>query len=110
MAIFIVLLKGLKLLFKKENGIVSFLKLILQNLLAWAFVKFFIIYITILGDNYINFLNEKQDIIDLMQITIILGVLCYLHETYASENKIDKSIVAGIVASVLVDIKVFLVF
>lgn len=104
------LLKLVKFLLKKENGIVSFLKLILQNLFAWAFVKFFIIYITILGDNYINFIAEKQDLIDLLKTTIILGVLSYLHETYAYEDKIDKSIIAGIVASVLVDIKMFLVF
>ena len=68
MAIFIMLLKGFSVLLRLDNGYVNYIRLILQSILSGLFVKFFVIYITILEDNYINFLAEKQELIQLMYV------------------------------------------
>ena len=104
------LLRFLEHILNKESRIVKWVKLILQNVFGALFVKIYVIQITILGDNYINFQTEKQDLIELGVVFLILGALSYLHKSFSEENRINNSIIAGITASFIIDLKTFLVF
>ena len=109
MAIFIVLLKGLKVLLRLDNGYVNYVRLILQGILGGLFVKFFVIYLTILEDNYINFLTEKQELIQLMYVTVFLLILSYLQDSFVDRKATNMLIVPGIIGSVILDIDKFMV-
>lgn len=109
MAIFIVLLKGLKVLLGLDNGYVNYLRLILQGILGSLFVKFFVIYLIILEDNYINFLTEKQELIQLMYVTVFLSILSYLQDSFVDRKSTNMLIVPGIIGSVILDIDKFMV-
>ncbi len=109
MAIFIVLLKGLRVFLELNNEYVNYLRLILQGILGGLFVKFFVIYLTILEDNYINFLTEKQDLIQLMYVTVFLLILSYLQDSFVDRKLTNTIIVPGIIGSIILDIDKFMI-
>lgn len=101
------ILKQIKHLLTIKNRIVNYINLILQNVFASLFVKFYAIYLTILGDNYISFYLESQEILSLMIIFIFIGILSYLHDSFVNKDKVIESIAPGIIGGILVDSHIF---
>ncbi len=110
MATVFIILKLLKFILSKEKGFIKFVNLVLQNVFGGIYVKFFETLLIILGDNYINFLTEKQDSIDLMFYFCLFGCMTFLYKTFMKNSFEIDTIIPGIVASVIMDFKMFLVF
>lgn len=110
MSIIFFLLNSLKKFLELNNGFINYLKLILQSMLGGLFVKFFIIYLTILKDNYISFLTERQDLIQLCYVFIFLSILSYLQDSFVDRNTTNALVVPGIIGSIILDLDKFLVF